>query len=304
MLLAIINEKSLIEKDQILDVANKSGVSYNKFSILKKDGTNRIIYQPSIAVRALQKIVYDNILNQLPVHEACYAYRKSVSLKDHASVHQHAKYLLRMDFTNFFESITRNDVEKFSKDVISKVFPQFKNNDYKLLANILCRKDKITIGSVTSPALSNAICFNLDEKISRVAKYHGVSYTRYADDLFFSTTKKGVLKLVQKEVINIIKKIDYPRFTLNKKKTRHSSKKKRMSVTGLTITVDAKLSIGRDKKRFIRSQIYQWDKLSLTDRQYLSGYLAFVRSVEPQYINNLCVKYSSELIQSIIRFKV
>lgn len=301
MLLNIINQKTLIEKEQILDVANKASTSYNRFSIPKKDGSCRIIYQPSMAVSSLQKVVYDNILIKLPVHEACYAYRKSISLKDHAIVHQHAKYLLRMDLRDFFESITRSDVERFSEDVISKVFPDFNESDYKLLANIICRKDKITIGSVSSPALSNAICYKLDEKISRIAKYHGVKYTRYADDLFFSTQTRDVLKLVQRKVKNIISNLDYPTLTLNNSKTRHSSKKKRMCVTGLTITVDSKLSIGRSKKRFIRSQVYMWDSLSVDEKKYLSGYLAFVRSVEPSYINRLCDKYSSEVIQKIMR---
>lgn len=302
MILSIIHKKTLIEKEQILDVANKASATYSNFSIPKKDGTKRIIYQPSMAVKALQKVIYDNVLIKLPIHDACYAYRKSVSLKDHASVHQDAKYLLRLDLTNFFESITRRDIERFSDDVISKVFPEFEQNDIKLLANIICRKDKITIGSVTSPALSNAICYNLDEKISRIAKYYGVKYTRYADDLFFSTKNKDVLKIVQKKVSNIIANLDYPKLTLNKKKTRHSSKKKRMAVTGLTITVDSKLSIGRSMKRFIRSQVFTWDKLSLVEKKYLSGYLAFVRSVEPSYINKLCEKYTSETIQKIIKF--
>ncbi len=119
---------------------------------------------------------------------------------------------------------------------------------------------------------------------------------------FFSTTNKNVLRIIQKGVSSIIKNLEYPKLTINNKKTRHSSKKNRMSVTGVVITVDKKLSIGRDKKRFIRGQVYNWKTLNPEEKSYLSGYLSFVKSVEPSYINRLCDKYSSQVIQEILRF--
>ncbi|MEZ9108224.1 retron St85 family RNA-directed DNA polymerase [Vibrio cyclitrophicus] len=302
MLLELISKNTLIEKDQVLEIANKASISYARFTIPKKDGSQRLIYQPSMAIRALQKVVYDSILDKLPVHDACYAYRKKRSLKEHANIHKNNNYLLRIDLKDFFESITRSDIEKYCNDSISKVFPHFCDKDFKLMTNIICRKDTITIGSVTSPALSNAICYNLDEKISRLAKSHGVKYTRYADDMFFSTSHKNVLCVVQKGVTSIINTLDYPNLTINKKKTRHSSKKSRMCVTGVVITLDKKLSIGRDKKRFIRGQVYNWKSLSDKEKSYLSGYLSFVKSVEPSYINRLCDNYSSQVIQEILRF--
>ncbi|HAS6173972.1 TPA: RNA-directed DNA polymerase [Vibrio vulnificus] len=302
MLLELISKSTLIEKDQVLDIANKASISYARFTIPKKDGSQRLIYQPSMAIRALQKVVYDSILDELPVHDACYAYRKGRSLKDHANVHKNSKYLLRIDLKDFFESITRSDIEKYCNDSVSKVFPLFDDDDFNLMINIICRKDTITIGSVTSPSLSNSICYNLDEKISRLSHSHGVRYTRYADDMFFSTTNKNVLRIIQKGVSSIIKNLEYPKLTINNKKTRHSSKKNRMSVTGVVITVDKKLSIGRDKKRFIRGQVYNWKNLNPEEKSYLSGYLSFVKSVEPSYINRLCDKYSSQVIQEILRF--
>jgi len=302
MLLELISKNTLIEKDQVLDIANKASISYARFTIPKKDGSQRLIYQPSMAIRALQKVVYDRVLDELPVHDACYAYRKGRGLKEHASIHRNSKYLLRIDLKDFFESITRSDIEKYCNEYVSKVFPLFNQDDFNLMINIVCRKDTITIGSVTSPSLSNSICYNLDEKISRLSGSYGVRYTRYADDMFFSTTNKNVLKIIQKGVSNIIKNLDYPKLTINNKKTRHSSKKNRMSVTGVVITVDKKLSIGRDKKRFIRGQVYNWNTLSIEEKSYLSGYLSFVKSVEPSYINRLCDKYSSQVIQEILRF--
>ncbi|EFP94910.1 retron St85 family RNA-directed DNA polymerase [Vibrio caribbeanicus] len=302
MLLELISKNTLIEKDQVLDIANKASTLYARFTIPKKDGSERLIYQPSMAIRALQKVVYDGVLDKLPVHDACYAYRKGRGLKEHANIHRNSKYLLRIDLKDFFESITRSDIEKYCNEYVSKVFPIFNEGDFNLMIDIICRKNTITIGSVTSPSLSNSICYNLDEKISRLSDSYGVKYTRYADDMFFSTTNKNILKIIQKEVSSIIKKLDYPKLTINNKKTRHSSKKNRMSVTGVVITVDKKLSIGRDKKRFIRGQVYNWKNLSIEEKSYLSGYLSFVKSVEPSYINRLCDKYSSHVIQEILRF--
>ncbi|MFH4733218.1 retron St85 family RNA-directed DNA polymerase [Vibrio diabolicus] len=302
MLLELISKSTLIEKDQVLDIANKASISYARFTIPKKDGSQRLIYQPSMAIRALQKVVYDEVLDKLPVHDACYAYRKKRSLKDHANVHKNNNYLLRIDLKDFFESITRSDIEKYCHESISKIFPHFDEEDFTLMTNIICRKDTITIGSVTSPSLSNSICYTLDERISRLAKSHGVKYTRYADDMFFSTSKKNILCIIQKGVSGIINNLEYPTLTINKKKTKHSSKKNKMSVTGVVITLDKKLSIGRDKKRFIREQVYKWSSLSSEEKSYLSGYLSFVKSIEPSYINRLCNKYSSQKIQEILRF--
>ena len=62
------------------------------------------------------------------------------------------------------------------------------------------------------------------------------------------------------------------------------------------------VSVGRDKKREIRSYIFNWDKIAEEKRVYLSGYLSYLGSVEPEFINSICQKYGAELIRRILSF--
>lgn len=130
-----------------------------------------------------------------------------------------------------------------------------------------------------------------------------ITNTRYADDMFFSTKIKGVLYALQNDINNIISTNTLPsKLKLNLEKTHHTSKKRKMAITGLVITNDGNISLGRRKKREIKSKIYKWGTLSTDERTYLSGYLAYIKSVEPEFINNLCDKYDANLILEIIKF--
>jgi RNA-directed DNA polymerase len=172
-----------------------------------------------------------------------------------------------------------------------------------LLCNIVCFQKRLTIGSVTSPILTNAMCYDLDEKLSLLAISQKVTYSRYADDMFFSTDQSGILYGIPIQVKNIIRSIDVPKkLWLNFKKTHHSSDKRRKTITGLVITNDNRVSLGRKKKREIRSMIYQWDKLTDDQKKYTSGYLAYCKHVEPEFINSLFLKYGSIVMDIVIKF--
>ena len=51
----------------------------------------------------------------------------------------------------------------------------------------------LTVGAPTSPSLANALCYHLDAALDSLSKRLATNYTRYADDLFFSTYEKNVL---------------------------------------------------------------------------------------------------------------
>lgn len=108
-------------------------------------------------------------------------------------------------------------------------------------------------------------------------------------------------KTVQPQGVSpILSKIQYPsNYRINSKKTFHSSKKGRRVVAGLTLTQDGNVSIGRSQKRYVRSLIHQYEKLGEPDRQRLVGYLAYIRSVEPECLNRLVLKFGSEKISAV-----
>jgi len=102
----------------------------------------------------------------------------------------------------------------------------------------------------------------------------GVVYTRYADDLSFSTDSKGVLFEFPKIVSKNLRKIAYPRIEVNQNKTVFLSRRRNMHVTGLVLAVDGRVSIGRKKKRYIKSLVFRELKndLSREEKEYLVGY--------------------------------
>src|ERR1035438_644823 len=98
---------------------------------------------------------------------------------------------------------------------------------------IVFRNSRLTIGAPTSPTISNALCFDMDAAIEDLSVKHGVKYTRYADDLFFSTIEPNVLRPLQTDIELLVAGLRLPaHLTLNARKTRHSSRKGARRVTG------------------------------------------------------------------------
>jgi RNA-directed DNA polymerase len=131
--------------------------------------------------------------------------------------------------------------------------------------------------------------------LARTCGEAGITYTRYADDLFFSTSTPNILRDVQAVVEAALRSIPYPgSLRVNTQKTRHSSLKRHRRVTGLVLSSQGELSLGRDLKRRIRSQIHRLDSLGSAERARLAGLLAHVRDVEPAFFNRLVLKYGDK----------
>jgi RNA-directed DNA polymerase len=166
-----------------------------------------------------------------------------------------------------------------------------------VFVRLVCRNGALTIGAPTSPAIANAICHELDSDLEAVASAEGVTYTRYADDLYFSTNRRDVLGSFPAKVRNILDELDRPAtLKLNSAKTHHSSKKHRREVTGLVLTTDGGVSVGRSRKRKIRAMIHQYDGLSDPERDELAGLIGFVQGIEPDFVNTLILKYGKQAV--------
>lgn len=251
---------------------------------------NRIIAQPTAEIKAIQRVLVQEYISKLPVSSAAKAYRKGMGIRDHASIHAKNRYLLKLDFKDFFPSIYGADFLKHLKKH-SDLSP----DDAKLMVRLLFwrptgeRKLRLSIGAPSSPSISNTILFDFDSAISKYCEGVGVVYTRYADDLAFSTSQPNVLKDVADAVSSLCSTLRYPKLTLNQDKTVYTSKKNRRQLTGLILSNDGIASLGREKKRLIRSMVNRYEKgeLSLDQKEILRGWLAFATSVDAKYIESL-----------------
>ena len=131
---------------------------------------------------------------------------------------------------------------------------------------------------------------------------HANSCSRYADDLIFSAVSPNKLSAVEAEVSRVLGGLDFPgHLRLNSRKTLHASRKGRRKITGVIITCDGQLSIGRSLKRQLRSEVFNWNRLDQPARKRLAGWLAHVRSLEPDLINALILKYGAERVISAMK---
>ncbi|WP_304619590.1 retron St85 family RNA-directed DNA polymerase [Paracoccus sediminilitoris] len=272
---------------------------YKHYKIEKRGGekdNRRSISQPTPELKALQRTLLDEFLvERLPVHQAAMAYKKNTSIADNAKIHARNSYLLKMDFENFFPSIKSSDLcallidsGNVNKDdhldlrIISRVF--FMHNGPELV---------LSIGAPSSPFISNAMLFNFDKIVAEHCGNLHISYSRYSDDLTFSTTVKDILFDIPAFIQKTLKSIKYPKLAINEKKTVFSSKAHNRHVTGVTLSNTGEISLGRSKKRSLRTQVYLFskDQLSLKEAAALRGYIAFSNSVEPKFLESLLKKY-------------
>ena len=280
----------------VASFAQGASYAYKTYAIPKKGGGVRRIDHPSKQLKAMQRWLLSYILSNLPIHPAAMAYRKNRSIFQNAGLHVDSRYLLRMDCKDFFHSITDEDL----KILIANrpgTFSGWTPYEVDLFCKLVCKGGRLTIGAPTSPILSNAVCYDMDTVLYEISNKQGVTYSRYADDLFFSTKLPGVLPTLESTVISTIAALTIPKnLAINPTKTRHSSKGRTRRVTGITLGSDGKSYIGRGLKRKIRAMVHQLDSLDAEKRGALAGLIAYAGGFDPDFINSLITKYGHSAV--------
>ena len=302
MILERIASETGVSQEDIWKIVLTASYKYKTYRIRKRTHGNRIIDHPTPELKFLQRWLNRNIFGLLPVHEKALAYRRGMGIADNARSHASNSYLLKIDFTNFFPSLKDNDVRLVLERQAAEYLPTLTETDIFVMLQIVCKHGALTIGAPSSPILSNAILFDFDCFVTELCHSRHVAYSRYADDLFFSTGKPNQLSFILEAIRSDLQNRISPRLTINENKTVFTSKKRRRIASGLILTPDGRLSIGREKKRSIRTLIYLYSKgmLPPDDVSYLRGYLAFVNSVEPGFLERVRRKYGDETVNRLL----
>lgn len=193
----------------------------------------------------------------------------------------------------------------------SEQAPQFLTQDKPYVERILfwqpVKRSKsrlmLSVGAPSSPAISNFCLYEFDRQMNEECQNLGITYTRYADDLTFSCNIQDLLRTVPAIIEALLNKLFKNALRMNHGKTVFSSKAHNRHVTGITLNNEGKLSLGRERKRFIKHLInqYKYGLLDDADKAYLIGLLAFASHIEPEFITRMNEKYSNELIERIRR---
>ena len=296
-----LGSKLPIPSDELHTLIATAQFRYKVYKLKKRSGRGwRTIAHPAPEVKWLQRLLVDTVLSPLPVHPAAIGYQHRRSISDHASPHLLSRYLLKLDFTDFFPSITANDVRMHALRHL-----KMDVESIEMLTRILCWRNKATqtltlsIGAPSSPFVSNSILHEFDSRLTHLCQHHGVMYTRYADDLAFSTNHPHVLSNVHDRIREVIAELAYPRLMLNEKKTVNVSKRYKRMLVGLVLTPQQQISIGRDRKRMVHSKVFRClqGELSLDELTNLRGLLAFAWSVEPTFVKALLRKYGDGFME-------
>lgn len=280
---------------------------YKNFRILKKDGvTYRPVSQPAHEVKHLQRAFADLVLNKLPVHSCATAYRPKpgLSLRDNVTPHAENGPILKMDFRDFFPSIQAADWISYCAD--NGIFSS--SSDVDLSARLLFRRTsrntplRLAIGAPSSPILSNILMYDFDDRVFHEVGAQYVTYTRYADDLTFSAPRTGFLQGVQSIVAKIVRESRRPNLSFNYEKTRFVTTKFNRNVTGLTISLDGRVTAGQYRKRQVRAGVHQFSLGNLSDDATirLVGLIAFIQSVEDDFVDKLRAKYSDKVMDDLL----
>jgi len=284
-------------------------MKYKVYTIPKRTSGQRVIAHPAKKLKVLQRALVDVLKPHLKIHDKAMAYKEGLGIKHNARIHQHNAYILKMDFNDFFNSITP---ELFLHSCMSKGLEFSSAEKQLLIKTFFWNKTKktdgklvLSVGAPSSPFLSNAIMYDFDEFFDEYCGHKNISYSRYADDLTFSTTERNALfhipRLVKQQLILFFSN----RITINEFKTIFSSKAHNRHVTGVTINNAGELSIGRKRKRLISALIHKFmlRELDVDLSKYLQGLLSFAIDIEPTFKIRMERKYSEVLIERILKFR-
>lgn len=275
---------------------------YAHFTIPKRKGGDRDISQPASELKIVQRILIDRLLKRLPVHPAATAYADGTSIRENAARHAENGPIKKYDFENFFPSLTeyawisyceRNEICDHANAIaLGRLFFMRPPNGRIL---------RLSIGAPSSPIISNILLYQFDRLIAERVGEHYVTYTRYADDMTFSAKRTGYLNSVSGILRKTLSEIESPTLRLNKDKTVTATSKYRREVTGLILTNEKRVSLGRDKKRQLRAAIHHFlnGKLTIDQAVKLAGHMAFAKDAEPEFYTRMERVYGTEALAKL-----
>ena len=211
---------------------------YNSFSIPKNDGSAREISAPQNELKQIQRKLA-NILSVIYDPKICsYGFIKRKSHVENADKHINKRILLNIDLKDFFNQIHFGRIRGM---LMSKPY-ELSDEAATTISQLACYKGKLPQGAPSSPILTNMICVPLDNAMMKIAKEARCTYTRYADDITFSTNNREFSQsIVYVENNNIFlgqklkTALEKHSFEVNSQKINLRTKVQRQEVTGITV---------------------------------------------------------------------
>ncbi|MGA3061672.1 MAG: reverse transcriptase family protein [Methylocystis sp.] len=258
---------------------------YRVFRILKRplpgeETRFRTIVVPSPWLMSLQRWMNADILQSAVPHEASVAFSQGDTIREAAATHCGCQWLIKVDIRNFFESITEAQVFRVFESIgyqpliafemarlctrvgdretrrFHRRFRSDANDESTILAYRAGIMGHLPQGAPTSPRIANLVARELDAALTGVAESHDLIYTRYADDLTFSTRQRNLDRSTVRDVVGqVYAAIATNGFAPNTAKTSVSAPGARKIVLGLLVDRDTP-RLTREFKATLRQHLY------------------------------------------------
>ena len=234
----------MVERGLLSRVCDHADRHYSRYYIKDKRGKFRKIEEPDYYMTIIQDRIRKSFLNRYPVSGYATAYHAGARITGNAAPHVGRRYLLKMDLKDFFGHVTTDMVYRkvlskapFSRDVAEKI------------AQLCTLNGVLPQGASTSPALSNLVMTGFDEYMGSWCRRRGVAYTRYSDDLTFSSDEP-----LYPVYLRAKEKLEKMGLEINDSKTHFLTSHTRQQVTG--IVVNEKINIPSEYRRKLRKEIH------------------------------------------------
>jgi RNA-directed DNA polymerase len=304
---AIDEEFSIRETKNLESTSNTITIPLNEITVsryyIKKKGKKggfRVVHQAWAYKLENSLKILNNYLNEIyKPQNYIHGFVKGKNIKTNAQQHLEKKIILSVDIKNYFETIT----SKMIIDALIKL--GYSKEVSTWIASITTINGHLVQGFCTSPTIANIVTQDLDKQLKKISGKE-IEYTRYADDLYFSSNGAEIsLEKITEAVVNF-------GFTLNEDKTKFMPRGQQQFVTGLT-TFDSQIPrISKKRKKNIRLEIYFLNKYGYQShiknklrkagedfkhpdfkykvlneientRNKLYGWLHFIKSIEPEF---------------------
>lgn len=272
----------------------------------------RLVYAPDKTMKIYHSFLNLFLFEYLDFNErVVFSYRKGVNVIEAVRKHAHNKHFFQADIQDFFPNI---DSAMVRAAVLSAAA---RTPISDLLDHIDRIIDLVTIGGVlaigfpASPLISNAVLRSFDDLFEDYCAKHGLVYTRYSDDIIVSSRNREDLRNLAALIEEMLQSVGLAQLRLNPEKTKITSVGRKIKLLGLVILPNGSVAVDIKMKRQIETMLhfYITDSAKFRDfletdltkaTEQLSGYVNYVNTVDPVYLDKLRKKYGITVIDTVL----
>jgi len=257
--------------------------SYQSFHIPKKDWSQRLIEAPNEELKIIQKNILKDLQKVFILPSYVTAFKKWSGIKNNAKKHINKKIVINIDIENFFHSITTDKIQKALNS-----YKDISSEEINKLISLVTYNWRLAQWAPTSPFMANLVFLWVDKIILNLLKKYdkNISYSRYADDITFSSDKNEI-----KNAIRIITDSLLPKFWYKAKKKKTTIYRYHTKQLVTWLVVNKKVSYPKNKYMKLRSMVYNFLKKSVWNINIVKWHLAFLKSVDSKKYNKLKFYY-------------